>query len=143
MSTPNERQVIRDAMDRLLSGAPIRSSGALNVVSLAEEAGVKRHLLTHRHTDLRDEFYERVRGQGRVPQSEVALRSKIVDLEEAVKRLRQEKADLTEQVTLLRRMNNVLAVEKARAEESFRSVQSGQVTSIFGDTPPTPAADAI
>lgn len=135
MPQPDERQVIRDAMDRLLNGAPIRSTGALNVVALAQEAGVKRHLLTHRHTDLRDEFYDRVRAQGHVPQSEVALRERVTTLEAAVTQLREDKTNLEAQVAYLRRINNVLEVEKATAEEALRATQTGKVTSIFGDHP--------
>jgi len=51
MPDTDQRQQIRDAMDRLLSGKPVRSDGALTVVALAEEADLKRHLLTHRHPD--------------------------------------------------------------------------------------------
>ena len=54
-----ERRLIRDAMTRLLDGDPIRSDGKLTVKSLAAEAGLKRWYLTHKHTDLRDEFYDR------------------------------------------------------------------------------------
>lgn len=132
MPKTDERQVIRDAMDRLLTGKPIRSSGALNVVTLAAEAGVKRHFLTHKHTDLRDEFYDRVRNQGHVPQSEVALRQKLSDLEARIVRLRDDNSALAAEVALLRRMNNVLSVEKERAESAFRGAQSGRVAPIFG-----------
>lgn len=45
----SERQAIRDAMARLLDGQPIRSDGKLTIKSLADEAGLKRWLLTHRH----------------------------------------------------------------------------------------------
>ena len=62
-----ERRLIRDAMARLLDGDPIRSDGKLTVKSLAAEAGLKRWYLTHKHTDLRDEFYDRVRAQGTTP----------------------------------------------------------------------------
>ena len=133
MPVSDERQVIRDAMARLLNGEPIRSNGALNVVTLAQEAGVKRHLLTHRHTDLREEFYARVRSQGRVPQSEVALRQRVSELDASVARLRGDNARLAAEVSLLRRINNVLEVEKARLEESFEALRSGKVTSIFRD----------
>ena len=70
MTTVCERDQIHAAMDRLLAGTPLRSDGALTVVSLAVEANVKRHVLTHRHTDLKDEFYARVRARGHVPASE-------------------------------------------------------------------------
>ena len=54
------RRVIRDAMDRLIAGQALHSDGKLTVKSLAEEARVKRWLLTHRHTDLQDEFRARI-----------------------------------------------------------------------------------
>lgn len=111
MPTSDERQRLRDAMERLLAGKPIRSNGALTIVCLAEEAGLKRHLLTHRHTDLRDEFYARVKAQGKIPDSELALRARIAELTDVVAKLRVDNRALVGQVTSLRRMNNVLAVE--------------------------------
>ncbi len=51
-SADQERRVIRDAKERLLDGQPIRPGGKLTVKSLVEEAGVKRWLLPHKHTDL-------------------------------------------------------------------------------------------
>ena len=51
------RRDIRAAMNRLLGGTSLRANpGELTVVALAREAYVKRHHLTHGHTDLRDEF---------------------------------------------------------------------------------------
>ena len=50
----DERAEIEAAMGRLLDGIPLRSDGMLTVVALAVEAGVKRHALTHKHTDLKD-----------------------------------------------------------------------------------------
>lgn len=114
MTNDGERQTIRDAMSRLLEGKPIRSDGALTIVSLAAEAGVKRHLLTHRHTDLRDEFYSRVVAQGSVPESEVALRLEVSNLRATVARLRAEKSTLEDEAQVLRRMNNVLTTEHAQ-----------------------------
>jgi hypothetical protein len=52
-SATADRDAIRAAIDRLLAGTPLRSNGSLTIVALAGEANVKRHLLTHRHTDLR------------------------------------------------------------------------------------------
>lgn len=111
MPTDDERQRLRDAMDRLLAGAPIRSDGALTVVSLAAEAGLKRHLLTHRHTDLKDEFYAKVRSQGRVPKSELDLRDRVGELEVKLGELRTVRDGLLAQCAVLRRINNVLALE--------------------------------
>lgn len=57
----DERDRIRAAMDRILGGTPGHSNGALTIVALATEAGVPRNALTQRHTDLEDEFYDKVR----------------------------------------------------------------------------------
>lgn len=124
MAGPDERQQIRDAMDRLLTGAALRSNGALTIVALAEEAGLKRHHLTHRHTDLKDEFNARVRQQGHVPANEVALRAKLHTLEDRVVRLRADLASAEDHVSQLRRMNNVLAVENL----AYRDLLAGHTS---------------
>lgn len=80
--TPDERDRIRAAMDRILYGAPERSNGALTIVALALEAGVPRNALTQRHTDLKNEFYDRVRARGGTPDSEQRLRKQIRRLKE-------------------------------------------------------------
>ncbi|WP_369192139.1 hypothetical protein [Streptomyces sp. R08] len=77
MINDHARKNIRAAMDRLLAGTPLRSDGTLTVLTPAAEADVKRHVLTHRHTDLKDEFYTKVRTQGRVPDSERKLRAEL------------------------------------------------------------------
>ncbi|MDA8358937.1 MAG: hypothetical protein M0Z95_22155 [Actinomycetota bacterium] len=53
MTDEEERQAILAAMERLFAGTPLRSSGSLDIVALAEEASLKRNKLTHKHTDLR------------------------------------------------------------------------------------------
>jgi TolA-binding protein len=111
MKTDQERDQIRAAMNRLLDGIPIRSNGALTAVALAAEADVKRHVLTHRHTDLKDEFYARVRAQGRIPDSERKLRK---DLDEAKRRLaeaQQEIKQLRDSIEAFARIVNLLTVQ--------------------------------
>lgn len=116
----DERRLIRDAMERLLTGQPIRSTGALTVVALADEAGVKRHLLTHRHPDLKDEFYAKVKAHGMVPHSEQVLRSQLCQLESQLVQLRSERDAANAEAAILRRMNNVLAVENAHHRQDGR-----------------------
>jgi hypothetical protein len=70
----DERAEIEAGMDRLLDGIPLRSGGQLTIVSLPAEAGVKRHVLSHRHTDLKDRFNARVKARYAIPASETALR---------------------------------------------------------------------
>ena len=74
---PGERAQIRAAMDRILAGAPERSNGALTVIALALEAGVPRNALTQRHTDLKNEFYQRIRERGADNGDEARLRATV------------------------------------------------------------------
>ncbi|MFI5823744.1 hypothetical protein ACIA8I_32350 [Streptomyces rishiriensis] len=81
-SSPDERDRIRAAMDRILGGTPQHSNGALTIVALAIEAGVPRNALTQRHTDLKAEFYDKVRARGGTPDSERRLRQQVRKLKE-------------------------------------------------------------
>ena len=129
----SDRAAIRAAMDRLLAGIPLRSDGALTVVSLAVEAGVKRHLLTHRHVDLKDEFYARVRANGSIPEGERILRAELAEakrhLAEAGGRIKQLKADRE----ALARMVNVLTMENLALREASEGRQPATVVPF----PPT------
>ncbi len=78
----DERDRIRAAMVRILDGQPQHSNGALTVVALAAEAELPRNALTQRHTDLKNEFYEKVRARGETPDSEKRLRQQIRKLKE-------------------------------------------------------------
>ena len=84
---PGERAQIRAAMDRILAGAPERSNGALTIVALAIEAGVPRNALTQRHTDLKNEFYQRIREAGADNGDEARLRADVPALVRAFNQL--------------------------------------------------------
>lgn len=73
----DERERIRAAMERILDDRPEHSNGALTVVALAAEAQVPRNALTQRHTDLKNEFYDKVRARGGTPDSEKRLRKQV------------------------------------------------------------------
>jgi predicted ribosome quality control (RQC) complex YloA/Tae2 family protein len=107
----DERAEIEAAMDRLLAGIPLRSDGKLTVVSLAAEAGVKRHALTHKHTDLKDSFYARIKAQHSVPASETKLREQIADLVRKLNDMRAERDEYKQAADALARTLNVLTVE--------------------------------
>lgn len=108
-SAPDERDRIRAAMDRILSGAPQRSNGALTIVALATEADVPRNALTQRHLDLKRDFYEKVRARGEMPDSERRLRRQLVKAKEiraeALKEIEQLRAD---NVTLVGALHQVV-----------------------------------
>ena len=113
------RRTIRDAMDRLLAGNPIRSDGKLTVKSLAAEAGVKRWVLTHQHTDLQQEFHDRRDRQGEKPTIKKDLIDKIEELKEQVSRYKVRVADLAEENNRLARVIQVLSIEKLQMQEKL------------------------
>jgi chromosome segregation ATPase len=107
----DERREIEAAMDRLLNGTPLRSDGKLTIVSLAAEAGVKRHALTHKHTDLKDLFNARVKAQHSVPASETALRDQNEELRRKLEDMRAERDEYKQAADALARALNVLNTE--------------------------------
>ena len=113
----SERRVIRDAMTRLLDGDPIRSDGKPTVKSLAMEAGLKRWYLTHRHTDLRDEFYDRVHAQGATPTAMIALYEEIAALKQAHKQAKAERRDAIADKEIYACEIRVLALENEQLKE--------------------------
>lgn len=90
-----ERDTIRAAMNRLLSGQPTRSTGALTVLQLAAEAGVKRWVLTHKYPDLRTEFEEKRESVTGIPQAFQHLQASVIEREADNKKLRTENVELT------------------------------------------------
>ncbi|NEC22566.1 hypothetical protein G3I50_30620 [Streptomyces parvus] len=106
-------------MDRILSGAPQASNGALTVVALAQEAGVPRNALTQRHLDLKNEFYERVKERGATPDVESRLRQKIVKLKETISNKNKELDRLRTDVPALVRVINQLTLENQQLREQF------------------------
>ncbi|MFF7019916.1 hypothetical protein [Streptomyces klenkii] len=107
----DERERIRAAMDRILTGTPQHSNGALTIVALAQEAGVPRNALTQRHLDLKNEFYDQVRARGQMPDSEKRLRQQIVKLKELRAKDAEELAQLRADVEGLVRVVHQLTVE--------------------------------
>ena len=111
-----ERRAIRDAMDRLFASKALYSDGKLTVKSLAVEARVKRWVLTHKYTDLKDEFYARIAAQGSMPDAIRVLHEQISELKEDRK---QDRADLREAVATTKhfaRVVQVLTLENAQLE---------------------------
>lgn len=105
------RQSIRDAMTRLLDGKPLRSDGKLTVKSLAEEAGVKRWILTHKYTDLQEEFKAKIEGLDGEPKEVLKLRGQLKERDEVISRLRLAIRMLTSDRQQLERVVNVLSLE--------------------------------
>lgn len=120
----DERRIIRDAMDRLLAGKPIRSDGKLTIKSLAIEAGVKRWRLTHEHKDLQAEFRARKARQGETPEAFKKTAEENEALKErlrgATSQLQQASAELKQYA----RVVQVLTLEKLSLEEQLKDLST-------------------
>jgi chromosome segregation ATPase len=134
----DERAEIEAAMDRLLDGIPLRSDGRLTIVSLAAEAGVKRHVLTHKHTDLKDRFYARVKAQDSVPASETALREQNNELRRKLDDMRAERDEYKQAADALARALNVVTIEndelRRKASRTGQLIASSLLTPVTPDT---------
>jgi septal ring factor EnvC (AmiA/AmiB activator) len=113
----DERDRIRAAMNRIVAGAPERSNGALTIVALALEADVPRNALTQRHTDLKNEFYERIKERGATPDVEARLRATVVKLKETITNKNKELKQLRADVPALVRIINQLTLENHQLRE--------------------------
>ena len=125
---PDERARISAAMDRILAGAPERSDGALTVVALATEADVPRNALTQRHTDLKDEFYQRIRDRRSDNGDEARLRATIAKLRQTIAGKNRELAQLRTDVPALVRAVNQLTLELQQARDEIAAL--GNVTRL-------------
>jgi peptidoglycan hydrolase CwlO-like protein len=106
-----ERDAIQAAMQRLLAGTPTRSTGALTVVQLAAEAGVKRWVLTHKHPDLRKEFEAAQESVNGIPTAFQTIQAKVDDLQAANRRLRERNNELTERNEIYAQVIHALTTE--------------------------------
>jgi len=111
------RKAIRDAMDRLLAGNPIRSDGKLTIKSLASEAKVKRWVLTHQHTDLQSEFRLRCDNQGKTPANQQELVEKHATMKNQIEKYKAKLADTTEENHRLTRIVQVLTLENLQLKD--------------------------
>ena len=109
-----ERRAIREAMTRLLDGQPVRSDGKLTIKSLAEEAGVKRWILTHRHQDLQVEFRDRIAAHGTDPEPVRVLKERVETLTAVNRRLREQLRETKATIAMLERHIAVEALEATR-----------------------------
>ena len=128
---PDERARIRAAMDRILAGTPEQSNGALTVVALAIEADVPRNALTQRHTDLKDEFYQRIKERGADNGDEARLRATIAKLKQTIAGKNAELAQIRADVPALVRVVNQLTLENQQLRD-MRSSAGGNVIPFPG-----------
>ncbi|WP_369394773.1 hypothetical protein AB5J72_50250 [Streptomyces sp. CG1] len=117
-------------MDRILGGTTERSNGRLTIVALAAEAGVPRNALTQRHTDLKNDFYDKVRARGATPDSEQRLRKQ-------VRRFKELRAADAEEIARLKADVEALvgALHQATAENQLLLQQLADRTAVLRPLP--------
>ncbi|WHM36279.1 hypothetical protein [Streptomyces sp. BPTC-684] len=114
-----EIRAITDAMVRLFVGAPLRSDGQLTVKSLAEEAGLRRNKLTHKHTGLKDLFYALAKAQQAPPQPFTDKEREASDKQKKdLTRVRAERDSLRAKTQQMARVIHVLEVENHQLRQS-------------------------
>lgn len=127
MTDEDEHQALLAAMDRLFAGTPIRSSGNLDIVTLAEEAGLKRNKLTHKHTDVRDLFYAEKAKRDGISTREIKLREDIATLQEKIANLREERDNYRTASETFARAMHVLTIENDNLRNELTKVGSSGV----------------
>jgi hypothetical protein len=131
------RTAIQAAMDRLLAGTPLRSTGRLSVSQLALEAGVKRWYLTHQHLDLKELFQARVKAANHAPEAFAKrlgelelLKKKHADLLKYTAELEERMEIYAASINLLSQENTVLAGQLGAAARVVPIRGAGQPRNI-------------
>ncbi len=132
MTDEEERRAITAAMQRLFAGTPLRSSGKLDILALAQEAGLKRNKLTHKHTDLKELFYAQRKARDGTPDNEVKLRGQIATLQKVNQTLRDERDRYRMASETFARALNVLTIEN----DNFRRELAKPTTTEIKPLPP-------
>jgi len=124
----NERQQIRAAIDRLLTGAPQRSEGTLTVAGLAAESEIARHRLYEHHTELIAEFKTATHG-GPISPNIQALQQQLADALAREKRLLADNDALAGRVRVLTAVvveltqeasaDNIVSFQRARGSRLY------------------------
>ncbi|PAU44707.1 hypothetical protein CK936_33520 [Streptomyces albireticuli] len=124
-------------MDRILSGTPQHSNGALTIVALATEADVPRNALTQRHLDLKNEFYAKVKERGQPTDVELRLRKQVVKLKTLRQKDQAELTALRQDVEALVRVVNQLTTENRRYRQQLTAPDN--VVRLLPTQPQPPA----
>ncbi|MFD3330869.1 hypothetical protein [Streptomyces sp. NPDC058701] len=125
----DERDRVYAPLDRILGGTSEHSNAAL-----AAEAQVPRNALTHRHTDLKNEFYDEDRARGQTTGRRTAVAWQIRRLKELraadADKIAQHKADID--------ALSSAPLHQATVENQLLRQQLGQRAVIVHALPPQP-----
>ncbi|MGI3198202.1 hypothetical protein ACRJ4W_05335 [Streptomyces sp. GLT-R25] len=132
---------LRTAADRLLAGTPLHSSGKLTILDLAEEAQVKRWLLTHKYPNkLMAKYQAEFKAARHKSEPVKKVEAELDKLREELARVRREKRQLTELVGTYAVMIEQLARERAEAlaerDEALTARDAALGVTALPTTPP-------
>ncbi|MFI9452601.1 hypothetical protein [Amycolatopsis sp. NPDC052450] len=114
---------------RILAGRAESSNGAApTIMALAHEAGVPRNALTPRHTDLKTEFYTRVRERAGTSEVEDRPRATITRLKNTIANKNTELKQLRADVPALVRTIKVLTLENQQLREAREQILPARCT---------------
>ncbi|MGW7463779.1 hypothetical protein ACWGJT_03505 [Streptomyces xantholiticus] len=124
-----EREAIRAAATRLLTGTPFRSTaGKLSGTELIVECGLRRDIVYGDHKDLVDEFKARSQAQNRTPEVAQRLAEDNAALRDALAKTKEQLAAERERARALIRATAELSLELDQAREELAAAQ--QVTRL-------------
>ncbi len=119
-----ERAAIQAAADRLLAGAPLRSTtGKLTGTELIAESGLRRDVVYGDHKDLVDDFKARVKAQHATPNSIARIADQNRALKNENDALKKQIAEERETAKTLTKIVGELSLELHQAREELASLR--------------------
>jgi hypothetical protein len=114
------------AMVRVLSGRPtVATPGDLTITAVALEAQLKRHHLTHKHTDVKDLFYQlRDNHANPVIQQAADAAAEVAELKKKLARAQDDTRKWRSTAHTFARAINVLTLENDRLREQPANVRT-------------------
>ncbi|MFC9835577.1 hypothetical protein ACFVKB_17455 [Rhodococcus sp. NPDC127530] len=112
-----DRSAIRAAAERLLAGAPLRStSGKLTATELITESGLRRDIV-YEHGDLVGDFKARLKARDGVPEAMQQLADRYAETQQALETTKKELVREREASAYLRRVVAELSIELAQVRQ--------------------------
>lgn len=136
---------LRAAADRLIAGTPLRSDGKLTILSLAQEAGIKRWLLTHKYPrQLKDKYQAEFTAVGHKSAPTHAADQQITTLHTELRTTREDNRRLLELNRTYAAIINQLAEDVATVTAERDTLQrAAPVTRLPVGTAPTPPQSGL
>ncbi|MFC6127925.1 hypothetical protein [Mycolicibacterium llatzerense] len=106
-----ERKHVEEAIDRLIAGTPLHTTGHHTVVALAKESGVQRTRLYEQYPDLIADFKQRAQ-QAISPRLIIATSDELTQAHQRAKELIAENTQLRQRIRTLSAVIAELSIER-------------------------------